>query len=266
MRAISILASGAAFLGFANAVREAKGSPVSETRWILTISPMRFSRSLRAAAKSRPSPRSIPISDLMRPTGSTAAVRARKRSARRASDRPQDRLHQPDHLGGIRCLCADLGLCLRPHGPGPDKRAARGFAQRTGRTAHRAGDRLWPRGPARAGHGRSGSYSLHRLDRSRLRDRAVDLPELVVSGRPTPSPPTACTAGFSSDPGIRLACGATTGRASSPASRSIFSETEPGSIMASPPTFSTGRFLLYATSPKRWRKIASVHRSRQAKS
>ena len=44
-------------------------------------------------------------------------------SARRASDRPQDRLHQSDHLGRIRRPRADLGLCLRQHGPGPGSEA-----------------------------------------------------------------------------------------------------------------------------------------------
>ena len=43
---------------------------------------------------------------------------------------------------------------------GPRKRGERSFARWSGRTAHRARDHVWPRGSARAGHGRAGPDSL----------------------------------------------------------------------------------------------------------
>ena len=81
----------------------------------------------------------------------TATVRAGREARGERSDRPQDRVHQPDHLGGIRRLCADLGLRLRPHGPGPYPRGTRGFAERPGRASHRAGDRVWLAAPPEPG-------------------------------------------------------------------------------------------------------------------
>ncbi len=56
-------------------------------------------------------------------------------------DRPQDRLHQPHHLAGIRRLCAELGIYDRPHSVrscGDDGAGARWLR----RAAHRAGDRV----------------------------------------------------------------------------------------------------------------------------
>ena len=61
------------------------------------------------------------------------------------------------------------------------RRRARGFPPGPGGTPHRTRDHVSPGGPARARHGRAGAHPLHRLDRPRLSDRAVDLPELVVS-------------------------------------------------------------------------------------
>ena len=67
-------------------------------------------------------------------------------------------------------------------------------------------------------------------------------------------------------PSFGRIAGATNGRASSRASRSIFSATGPSLTTGSRPTSSMGRCLRCAISPPRWRMIASVRRSRRAKS
>jgi 2-oxo-3-hexenedioate decarboxylase len=70
----------------------------------------------------------------------------------------------------------------------------------------------------------------------------------------------------SSDPATRLNRGATSGRASSRASRSIFSGTGAGSITGLRPTSSTGRFSRCVISLRRWRETHSIHRSLRARS
>ena len=60
--------------------------------------------------------------------------------ARGDAGRPQDRLHQPQHLGRIRRFPADLGRHVRRDGARCDaRRPGRGVA--TARTAHRARNR-----------------------------------------------------------------------------------------------------------------------------
>ena len=68
--------------------------------------------------------------------------------ARRTRDRPQDRFHQPYHLGRIWCIRADVGIRVRRHGqrspaatPGS---AAPAYAGALRRAAHRARDRVPP--------------------------------------------------------------------------------------------------------------------------
>ena len=136
----------------------------------------------------------------------------------------------------------------------------RSFADRFGRTPHRAGDHVRPRRTACAGNGRAGAYRLRRMDRPRLRGRAVDLPELVVSSAGHRRGLRAAWEALRWTPSPGSSRGATSGSASSQASRSIFSATGPTSITASPPTSSTGRSWRCVISPRRWRGTRSVRR------
>ena len=189
---------------------------------MFTISPKKCSPSLGPGATSTRSPKSIPTSESRTPTASQPPSALREARGER-SDRPQDRLHQPHHLGRIRRLCADLGLCLRPHRPGPHRRGARGFPERPRRAPHRARDRVRPRRPAppawtsrRSSIASSGSPTASRsCSRSSRTGRFRP---------PTRSPPAASTAGSSSGRVIG-GSGGTSGRASSLASKSIFSAT-----------------------------------------
>jgi hypothetical protein len=85
------------------------------------------------------------------------------------------------------------------------------------------------------------------------------------SGPPIPSRPAGSMGACSSDPVIRLRRGATSGRTNSLASRSIFSGTACGSIMAPRPTSSMGRFLLCAILCRRWSVTLSVRCSQRTK-
>ena len=82
-----------------------------------TASPRRCSKRLTRAASASRSPSAYPDFS----TGDAYAVTARLRQIadgpRRDADRPQDRLHQPQHLGRVRRLRADLGRHVRRHRP-----------------------------------------------------------------------------------------------------------------------------------------------------
>ena len=142
-----IAAEAAAAFNSGSPSRAALHRPLSETsRWTMPIASRRSSNDIRLAQGLQ-------------------------------AGRPQDRLHQPPHLGRIRRARADLGLCLRPHSARPRGTVAACALQRT---EDRAGNHAGPLESALARHGRYRTAHVHRLGRARLRDRAVDLSRLEI--------------------------------------------------------------------------------------
>ena len=135
------------------------------------------------------------------------------------------------------------------------QRGARGFPRRSRRTPDRTGDRVRPRRPALARHGRAGADRLHRLDRAWLRDRAVDLPELVV-----PRPRHRCglrpawAALDRAAPGRGVAARGLGARAVALRDRSL-PQRRHWPIAAERPMSSAGRCSRCVISPRRWRRM-----------
>ena len=101
---------------------------------------------------------------------------------RRGAGRPQDRLHQPGHVGALRRAPADLGRDVRPHRRAPAAgRRRRGMQPgRPRRAEDRARDRVRPALDACRRHRPGGAARLHRVGRARLRDGAVALSRLAL--------------------------------------------------------------------------------------
>src|SRR3546814_17068915 len=80
--------------------------------------------------------------------------------ARGAAARTQDRLHEPNDLGGVQRPPADLGICLRPDGLRHPRRLHERLSGRPRRTPYIAGDRV--RSADRPGGKKWGSTGRYR--------------------------------------------------------------------------------------------------------